>query len=539
MPILPVRNLAERGIVLDVHPYDLPTNAFSGGSNVRFAAGKASRAPIFRTVSEVPDPQTVVGYRPSSGFDLLYTGGVDGALSQVSGSTVTDVTPTGRTLGTSPLSWTHAFLGDVLYMNRPDFVPAALLPAATDFVNLAEWDSTWRCRSLRAFKDFLFAFNVTKGAASFPSTIKWSDATLAGQMPGSWDPTDLSTLANEVVLAQLDTPLVDALPLRGALIVYSETQVWATEYTGDTSDAGQNLFVHRPIFNDRGMISPNCAVEVGGKHYVFGLNDLWVHDGTQHQSIADGRVRDWVFKNLNQSLAERCFVAHLAKHNEILFGFVSGDADAAFVNPTGCNRAVVFNYATGVWSPIDLPNVSAMGIANVDSSTTWADAGDLTWASTGGSWYDLGDGRDAHLVFCASPLVGGVPTPRLLAYDFMDNGSLSFPYDPFANAPAYLERTFIDLDAEGSDLATYKVCKRIFPQVSLARDVPILVHVGSSNTPSGPVEWSPPVSFRPATGYKVDVRRGGRYLAVRFTTPDAVDFSISGFDADVVPGGRR
>lgn len=541
MPVIPIRNLAERGILTDPQPYDLPSNAFTAGSNVRFEVGTATRAPVFRRIAALTvDPHTVVGYRPTTGFDLLFVGGQDGSITRVSAGASVDVTPVDREPATSLRAWTATFLGDVLYLNRPSHTPAAFLPGADEFVELAAWEPDWRCRSLRAYRDFLFAVNITKTSGEFPSTIKWSDATLAGQMPGSWDPTDLSGMANEVVLAHLNTPLVDALPLRGALIVYAENQVGVTEFTGDTSDAGQNLFVHRPLFNDVGMIAPNCAVEVEGKHYVFGLDDLYVHDATQWVSIANGRVRNWVFRNLNKRLAERCFVTHLPQAKEVMFAFVSGDADAAFVDPTRCNRAAVFNYSTDTWSFVDLPNVSAATRANAVSSLTYATCPpDLTYLTIGGTYFSLADGQDTHPIFAASTLPGGPSEPRLLAYDPMDLGSLAAPYDPEANAPAFLERRGIDMDVEGSELRTYKIVRAILPQVATFRGVPLQITVGASMTPLGPTTWGPTSVFDPATDYKVDTRVGGRYLAIRVTLPEPSDFALSGFDLDVVSGGRR
>lgn len=543
MPLLPVRNLAERGILKDPSPYDIPPNAFTGGSNVRFEVGKARRAPIFRTISSTlsADPQFCVGYRPSTGFDAVYYAGQDGSLWRLAAGLSVDVTPAGRVLGSTPAAYNSTFLGDVLYINRPSHTPAAFLPAASQFVELPHWDSTWRCRSLRSYRDFLVALNVTKGAVENRSLIKWSDATLAGQAPGSWDETDITTLAGENLIAQFDSPLVDGCILREALMLYTETQVWSMTFSGDASDNGQNLFVFRPVFSEGGMIAPNCAVEVAGRHYVFGVNDIYVHDGTSKQSIANGRVRDWVFRNLNAKLGDRCFVTHMPKYNEVLFAFVSGDGERFFVSPTRCNRAAVYNYVSDTWAMVDLPNVAAGTLANANPALT-GNSPTLTTIpgnSMGGTWYDLEDGYESHVMFCASPLSGGPSTSRILAYDNMDRGSLPYPYDAESNAPAFLERVGIDLDEVGADLATYKVCKRLLPQVAIYRDVPLNIQVGSSLTPSGNVQWGPVVSFNPNTQYKVDVMKGGRYLAVRFLVAQPADFEISGFDVDVVARGSR
>ena len=65
------------------------------------------------------------------------------------------------------------------------------------------------------------------------------------------------------------------------------------------------------------------------------------------------------------------------------------------------------------------------------------------------------------------------------------------------------------------------------------------IQVGGALYPSSPVLWDQPVEFNPETSYKIDMRVGGRYLAVRFLETAPADFDLSGFDLDVISGGRR
>ena len=70
---------------------------------------------------------------------------------------------------------------------------------------------------------------ITQTGGAFPSMFKWSDLTLAGLPPGSWDPDNPNTSAGENILEELNTPIVDGLPLRSIFVIYSETQIWAAE----------------------------------------------------------------------------------------------------------------------------------------------------------------------------------------------------------------------------------------------------------------------------------------------------------------------
>jgi hypothetical protein len=98
----------------------------------------------------------------------------------------------------------------------------------------------------------------------------------------------------------------------------------------------------------------------------------------------------------------------------------------------------------------------------------------------------------------------------------------------------------IDLDDAGEELRAYKVIKSIYPQVTLKAPNQTVDFLFDGIDYSGQGStWSTSVTYRPDTGYKVDTRESGRYLAWRMETNDLNDFEISGFDADVVSTGRR
>jgi hypothetical protein len=65
---LTLRQLGSVGIVSDVHPYDLPTPALSGGVNIRFDHGKISRAPVPRRVYEFAGPEAA--HQPAYMFSI-------------------------------------------------------------------------------------------------------------------------------------------------------------------------------------------------------------------------------------------------------------------------------------------------------------------------------------------------------------------------------------------------------------------------------------------------------------------------------------
>lgn len=541
MPAFAFRNLAQQGILTDPNPYELPPNAWSSGVNVRFAAGRAMRAPVWRLVEDSLPMTPIFGaaYRPSTGNDSVFVVGNDGQIFQYQNQTVTNVSPSGFTPAAQPPSYSSCFLGGVQYINTPTGVPLYFAPGSTTFQAMSAWDATWSCRTLRTFGDYLIALNVTKGTTSYPTMFKWSDTVLVGGPPGSWDSTNAATNAGENVLEDMTSPIVDGLSLRSAFVVYSSNQVWLVQQTGNALD-----FQFSQAFSDGGLIAPNCVVEVDGRHYVFGAYDIYMHDGITKQSLVENRVKEYIFSNLNDVYSSLFFVTHMPETNEIMFAFVSGDADVAFQTTIGCNRGAVFNYAQNTWSFRDLPNLVSMGNAAFATPVTWGSMSpSVTWGNMGGTWYSLSDPYRVQSFGVSAALAGSITNSRLLLYDFMNKGTAPFGFIAECNTPAYVQRIGIDLDQftndQPSNLTLYKVCKRIYPQVSMFGNVPAQVSVGSQVYPSGPVTWLGPFNFDPTQDYKIDLRQGGRYLAFRIAETSPADFEVSGFDADIVTKGSR
>jgi hypothetical protein len=538
MPILPVRSLAERGLILDAPPFELGANAFSNGSNVRFRDGAVRRASVKRLVRSfaVPNVRAAMGYSQSTGFDRVFVGDDSGRIYEVNDdNTTTDRTVTGLTPVADGRPWTWTSLGDVLFVNKPTHVPAYFPGgAATRFVGLTGWPPNNRARALAAGRDQLFAVNLTKGVSAFPNLVAISDYAVYGAPPATWDPL-AAMAANEITIAGARTPLVGCADLDGTMIVYGERQAWRFVFTGDTSDNGQNLWVNEPLSVDRGLIAPNAVTYLERKHYVFGTDDIYVHDGVSVASIANDKVRRWVFRSLDASKADRCFAAVDPVTDEVVFAFPSTDADAVFSVGSGCNRAAMFNPRTGAWTLIDLNDVVSADFSNFNPNLLWTGA-TTPWLTFGGSWADLGDGFARNLML-ASPRGS---TARIFALDEASTGRVSAPAPVEENPTAFVERIGIDLDEVGAPLNAYKVVSSIFPQIAvLASETPVRIRVGTALYPQGPYSWGPWKTFDPVTDYRVDFNKGGRYLGMRLEMQQPVDFEFPGFDVDVKPGGRR
>jgi hypothetical protein len=535
----PVRGLSKYGVLTDPDPYDLPTEAFSFGVNVRFRAGRVTRGPVFRNAHALStgSPRFVCAANPTTGLDLVFLGYLNGRVFNYANGTETDYSPVGYVNSNAEAQWTSCHLADIVYLNRPDRVPWYFTQTATAFATLPNWDSTWRANLLRSYAGCLVAFNVTKGATNFPTMVKTSDFPLSGTVPASWNETIETLNTTENILAEMEGPIVDAQTLRNLMIIYGNNETWLMQFTG-----GQEVFDYQRLFYNRGAINANCAVEVNGKHYVFGTDDIWTHDGNSEASIAYGRVREFIFGTMNQSLSYRCFVAHDAVRKEVQFCYVSSDAHVAFLNANACNRAAVYNYQDNTWSFDDLPLVYFGDRANLNTVQTYTTT-TLTYDTAGGAYLDQDDSFKRTLVFVGDVSTTYSLTASLYAFDWHGPGStVAFPVDVHATAGMYLERTGIDLDAVGVDLVGYKLLSSIIPQGRFETSPPpvnLSFSVGAADYFNQTPVYSAPQTYDGSSNYKLDFNITGRYLAMQINYPDFNYASLSGFDFELDVLGER
>ena len=537
MAILPIRDLGSVGVITDISPYNIPINSFSTAINVRFGSGEVSRAPIFRNIKDTLGftPRFAYGNVPAAGFDTVLMASDNWAIYEYASGVVTNVS--GSVSGSiDPRPYTGTALADVTYINRPDRVPVFRGPAGSTFADLPNWDATWRCAALRSYGDQLIALNMTEGANSFPSRVRFSDLTLANSTPSSFDETDTTKSAGANDLVQIETEIVDGATLGTNFIIYARDQVWMMSFVGGTF-----IQSFRKLFTDSGIINTNCVVEVESKHYVFDSSDIYVHDGTTRQSICDQRTKDFIFSQINNSASDVCFVQHNPILKEIYFCYQSGDQYVAFDNADRCNRAAVFDYNNNSWSFMDLPNVSSGTVANVNSVATYATS-TTTYALTGGSYYQQQDSFDRHTLMVGETLTAdGITSDKLYGIDLSDAGQIAFQLDTEATKPILLERIGLDLDEAGLGANQYVVCTRIYPQADTdnTANTTMTFEFGASDLPRDTPSYTSSTTFDLATDHKIDSRAAGRYLSYKVTLPDNKDFRLSGFDLDVTATGRR
>lgn len=535
MPIVPLRDLGSLGVITDVDPFDLPINAISFGKNIRFDNGRIERASVFRRVRTLTahgtDVRHLIGYTNSSDQNRLVTVDFAGQILDVTPSSETGRTPSGwSAVFSAEARVTSCIVNNVVYINREDRVPAWRSKDSTSAFSLiptvasgsAQWGTTTRCKALRSVAGLLVALNITEGAQVFPNKVKWSDFTQYNNPPPNWDFASTTSSAGENTLADMQGPIIDGLALKNRLMIYAADETWLMEYIG-----GNEMFRFDRQFQ-KGVISTNCVVEHNGLHYVFGPDDIWVHDGVSPKSIATNRVRRFIFNALRKSDASKCFVTHNIEENEIIFAYVSEDPYTQFpVNTAklGCNRGAVYNYASDTWSFIDLSYVTDATLAGLNQGLTF-DGITTPTDNFGGSFLSLGGDNRRSLVF------GG--DGFLRTYDPIMSTSSSFPIDMAATAPAFIERVGIDMDELKAELKGYKLISSVYPQGRLSpNSTGLYLQFSASDHPNVTPIWDIPEQLWDNNWLKCDFNVAGRFASFRLRQQDRAYFALSGYDFNI------
>jgi hypothetical protein len=491
-------------------------------------------------VYEYPDePRFITSFVGDSGVEELFIGYENGQIGHwvVSGAE-TNFSILAYTPADTDGVYTSCQLGGLVYINREDRVPWFWEPSDTELGALTNWTGTWRCKVLRAYNDCLIAFNMTEGAVEYPTKIRTSNIATYGTVPDSWDETDLTKSATANVLAEIRGEIIEAQTLGPSMIIYSQQETWLMQ-----ADGSDDIYSYRRLFNDAGAINANCAVELEGKHYVFGYKDIWVHDGVGKESICNSRVRKQIFTNLDFSVSHYCFVLENPVLNELYFCYRDGAADDAnFASVTGCNIAAVYNYKNNTWSFSTLPNVFSGTQMVIGNSVAYEDTS-ATYDELSVSYFNLTEESKRSPIMVGQANSTFTLYDRLYGVDMTGDQSI-IPYSTDSNATLnwVLIKDGADLDELDLDLRGYKNIVAIYPQARLVDDsMTIEFCFGSADNFGEVATYEDYQSYDNSTYRKLDYKSGGRYLSMkgRGTSGGRGYFRLSGFDFDVEITGER
>ncbi len=512
--ITPITDIGSIGIINDVSPEKLPLQAWSAGSNVRFRENTVRKAKGWSVPIGTPTvvPYWLLPYRTATDSYWVYAG--LGKVYVTDGTTHTDITKTATTYtGTADLNWTGLVFGGVPILNNGVEVPQQWSPPQVSqlLTDLSNWPANAKCAALRGFKQFLIALNYTNGASTvFPRLVKWSHGAAFNSVPSSWDETDDTLDAGEYELADTRGDVIDGLAFRDSFVIYKDDSIWGMSYVG-----GANIFRFYQISLQLGILSRRCMAEWERGHFVFGTNDIIVTDGQSVHSVVDRKVRSRVFSSIDSTNYERCFVVpNLIKKEMWACYPISG---ASFPN-----EAMVWNWEENSISFRELPNIAhaSFGVVNPGGGNTW-DMDSSTWDSDSSVW-------DEQTFNPTNPriMMAGTADTKLYLGD-----------DPSTNTKngtvmtSYVERTGLFNETANK----VKYCRALYPKMTATG--PVNFYIGSQMSLDEGVMWEGPFTFDPRTEYKVDCEVTFRWMGIKVESTTDVDWSMTGYDLDIVDMG--
>lgn len=508
--IVKVRPLG--GIVNDLPPSEVAPQFYTSGQNIHFRQSFAERTQghakvytgILTTLRNISNCQV-------AGTNYWVYHGTDKS-SVVTGATHNDITKAGGITGdTTANVITSGLLNGVHFMNNGIDAPLFWdgIPA-NPMTDLTGWPASTTCKAMRAFKFHLFAMDISKPAGEFPMQVLWSDAAAPGTIPSSWTAAATNE-AGDAELSQTPGQIIDGLGLRSSFLFYKQHSAYIADYVG-----GNNIFNFRKAFITSGVLTRNCIAEYRGRHFVVTDGDIILTDGSVTESIADNRMRKFLFNQLDQDNFEATFVVAFPKQNEIWVCFPSAGS-------TFCDLALIWDGVANAWGVREIPDIShgAVGIvSDLSVSEFWDDDAD-TWDSDTTTWNQQNFSNADDRLVLAQP---DDATPLDSQFVQVDSGKT---FDG-ANIGANIVKQSMAFDEPNR----VKFLRRLIPHIKADAGTQVKIRAGSQMVITDAISWSNEVTYTVGTDQQVDTFAQGKYLSFEFRSDGVNPWSMTGFDVE-------
>lgn len=605
MPLVPIENLGQIGIIKDTPPYNLPPNAWSDGNNVRLLDNGVKKVAGYQEVMATCPfaPYYIHPYLTVSGTyywiaygatDIAVWNGstwtdvvrqttltLNGAVSHNNGSITVDtgsalsalpssgtldigidtgttnqyeqltyssldtstgvitlssntlyahtdgavVTPSGSTgtsdndygANTTNKRWTATNLNGLVVatngFDTPQMWPlsSGIPSLANPFMELRNWPTGAKCKSIRSFRTFLVGLNWERTNEE-PRLVKWSTEASYGSPPSTWDETDATLDAGEYELSDTPGDIIDGLPLGDSFIIYKDDSIYIMNYVGTPY-----IFSFKLLSPTIGLLSKEAVAEFEGGHFFMGNSDFYVCNGQTVTPMLSNRLRRTVFDELNGDNYQKCFVAADYVRNEMMACYPAGSSTVA-------NKALIWNWKDNTFSFRDLPDTSHInsGIVEITAGATW-DAATLTWNADSDPWGATNyDNVIKNIVFA------DVTNTKI----FRDNKGNK---KNTATMSAYIERSGYDL----GDPQSIKFVSAVYPQLEVSGNNTVNVYIGRQMSTEEGITWEGPVAFNPNSQSKVSCRVSGKYFGIKVESDTDIDWKLHGLAFEVQKKGLR
>jgi hypothetical protein len=446
--LLPVQECG-KGVNKDLLPSELAPGVWSDSSNVRFRNGFAEKRKGTTAAYTTPTatPYWIGTFNTSSSRFLVQLGTATAFVDD--GSTRTDITGTPPT-GSRDDRWTGFDFNGVFVCNNGVDDPMYWNGnTATNLAALTGWTAGTKADSMRAFKDFIFAFALTIAGTKYPYRLAWSNSAEPGSLPTTFTAAATND-AGDKDLTGIGH-LVDALPYGDSLIVYGQEGRYAIRYVG-----GDLVFAFQRLPGKDGLLARGCVVDTPVGHVFLTNGDVRLHQGGESISIAEGVVRKWLAATMDSTNAGRSFVCLNPQETEVWIVFPStGQGE--------CDTVAAWNWVDKTWAIFTAPSLT-YGTAGLISSAIGANiwsGQSQTWEQTTTIWSqnEAASNESRLIVATSTPTIGLANTGSL---DFGTRVSWlleksGIPLSDGADRARPISRVRLALDAVTGTQVTVKV----------------------------------------------------------------------------------
>lgn len=518
MGIINIDRVGTKGFIRDIPGYQSPFEAWDDVRNVRFEDGAVVKGNGWtQTRAASVEPYQLFPVITPTGAFFAYAG-----LTKVYGwvaSTQADITNAGGDYtGAANNYWNGGMFNGVPIFNNGVDPPQMWTPISLSqkLQDLADWPANTTARVIRPFKNFLVGLDIVRPGLTDSRLVKWGSSADPGTLPASWDHTDATNDAGENALSEGTDSLVDCKQLGDYNIIYGETSTYAMSYIGPPY-----IFAFSRRFSQSGIIAQDCVQQFKNLHFVVTLDDIIVHNGSSQESIISGRLRRWLFSNINPDSYR---VSRTVIHNqnkEIWFLFPYGST-------TTCNMVLIWNWRDDTWTVREVPGTRAVMPIQYEERelAPWADVAGA-WSAQTDPWSTSVSQNILGSVFFA-PL--STPTIQLVDNSGQVNG---------VDFDSYVERTGIDVETAFDGQLYHDPLKErwltsVWPYIEAAVGTEFTIKVGHSATLGGTVTWDDTGVWTAGDSPKIDLHAQGRYLAIRIThSGSEADWRLIGYGLDI------
>ena len=338
------------------------------------------------------------------------------------------------------------------------------------------------CRTMAIVRDFVFA-----GYCDATSNkVQWSD------------------LNNENVWDSSDTNQADfqILPSGGAVkavtggefgLVIQEKAVQRASYIGTPF-----VFQFDLISDNTGCISGASAIQYNGVSYWLSESGMVACDGTKVSNIGEGKINDWLFKEIDKTQIEDVSVAIDPLKNLIVWNFPTSSEDRVLLK---------YNYETGRFAT---GKTLAQVVAGLMTQSASLDSLDVE--------YPILD--DMPISLDSGLLIGG---------QFSFCGAEDKHVVAFSLLPETCYLTTNDMEFDGFSVATLAmpIIENGSAEFQIASRNSLNENILFSNNSVTSIE------------NRADLRSGGKYHRVRVHPTGVKWTNAIGFDLEVTPQGSR